>query len=53
VIIDRSPTIHGILLQHPVPDHIDERAAFEAIVAGKDLEIARAVSTNSGSHGSI
>jgi methylenetetrahydrofolate dehydrogenase (NADP+) / methenyltetrahydrofolate cyclohydrolase len=40
VIIDRSPTIHGILLQHPVPDHIDERAAaFEAIVVGNDLEI--------------
>jgi methylenetetrahydrofolate dehydrogenase (NADP+)/methenyltetrahydrofolate cyclohydrolase len=24
-------TVHGILLQHPVPGHIDERAAFEAI----------------------
>ena len=22
--------VHGILLQHPVPRHIDERAAFEA-----------------------
>ena len=36
--------VHGILLQHPVPSHIDERAGFEAIVAAKDVdgEIGRA-----------
>lgn len=33
-----DPTIHGILLQHPVPRHIDERAAFEAIAPGKDVD---------------
>ncbi|MFB9330367.1 bifunctional 5,10-methylenetetrahydrofolate dehydrogenase/5,10-methenyltetrahydrofolate cyclohydrolase [Paenibacillus aurantiacus] len=30
--------VHGILLQHPVPHHIDERAAFEAIAIGKDVD---------------
>jgi methylenetetrahydrofolate dehydrogenase (NADP+)/methenyltetrahydrofolate cyclohydrolase len=30
--------VHGILLQHPVPPHIDERAAFEAIAPGKDVD---------------
>jgi methylenetetrahydrofolate dehydrogenase (NADP+) / methenyltetrahydrofolate cyclohydrolase len=31
-------TIDGILLQHPVPDHVDERSAFEAIAPGKDVD---------------
>jgi methylenetetrahydrofolate dehydrogenase (NADP+)/methenyltetrahydrofolate cyclohydrolase len=30
--------VDGILVQHPVPAHIDERAAFEAIAAGKDVD---------------
>lgn len=30
--------VHGILLQHPVPNHIDERAAFEAISIDKDVD---------------
>lgn len=30
--------ISGILLQHPVPHHIDERAAFEAIAPAKDVD---------------
>lgn len=30
--------VDGILLQHPVPDHIDERAAFEAIAPAKDVD---------------
>jgi methylenetetrahydrofolate dehydrogenase (NADP+) / methenyltetrahydrofolate cyclohydrolase len=30
--------VHGILLQHPVGEHIDERAAFEAIAPGKDVD---------------
>lgn len=33
-----DPAVHGILLQHPVPSHIDERAAFEAIAAEKDVD---------------
>jgi methylenetetrahydrofolate dehydrogenase (NADP+) / methenyltetrahydrofolate cyclohydrolase len=33
-----DPDVHGILLQHPVPSHIDERAAFEAIAPHKDVD---------------
>ncbi|WP_406470852.1 bifunctional 5,10-methylenetetrahydrofolate dehydrogenase/5,10-methenyltetrahydrofolate cyclohydrolase [Streptomyces sp. NBC_01615] len=33
-----DPTVHGILLQHPVGPHIDERAAFEAIAPDKDVD---------------
>jgi methylenetetrahydrofolate dehydrogenase (NADP+) / methenyltetrahydrofolate cyclohydrolase len=33
-----DPDVHGILLQHPVPGHIDERAAFEAIAPAKDVD---------------
>jgi methylenetetrahydrofolate dehydrogenase (NADP+)/methenyltetrahydrofolate cyclohydrolase len=33
-----DPEVHGILLQHPVPPQIDERAAFEAIAPGKDVD---------------
>ena len=33
-----DPAVHGILLQHPVPGHIDERAAFEAIPSQKDVD---------------
>ncbi|QQE77230.1 bifunctional 5,10-methylenetetrahydrofolate dehydrogenase/5,10-methenyltetrahydrofolate cyclohydrolase [Alicyclobacillus sp. SO9] len=33
-----DPGVHGILLQHPVPRHIEERAAFEAIVPEKDVD---------------
>ncbi|MFC0625847.1 bifunctional 5,10-methylenetetrahydrofolate dehydrogenase/5,10-methenyltetrahydrofolate cyclohydrolase [Kribbella deserti] len=33
-----DPAVHGILVQHPVPAHIDERAAFEAIDPAKDVD---------------
>ncbi|MFF0000570.1 bifunctional 5,10-methylenetetrahydrofolate dehydrogenase/5,10-methenyltetrahydrofolate cyclohydrolase [Streptomyces avermitilis] len=33
-----DPEVHGILLQHPCGPHIDERAAFEAIAPGKDVD---------------
>ncbi|MDR2729107.1 MAG: bifunctional methylenetetrahydrofolate dehydrogenase/methenyltetrahydrofolate cyclohydrolase FolD [Chitinispirillales bacterium] len=33
-----DPLTDGILLQHPVPRHIDERAAFEAISLAKDVD---------------
>jgi methylenetetrahydrofolate dehydrogenase (NADP+) / methenyltetrahydrofolate cyclohydrolase len=36
--LSADPGVHGILLQHPVPAHIDERAAFEAIAPGKDVD---------------
>lgn len=31
-------TVHGILVQHPVPAPIDRRAAFEAIPVSKDVD---------------
>lgn len=36
--LSADPDVHGILLQHPVPEQIDERAAFEAIAPGKDVD---------------
>jgi methylenetetrahydrofolate dehydrogenase (NADP+)/methenyltetrahydrofolate cyclohydrolase len=33
-----DPGVHGILLQHPMGPHIDERAAFEAIAPRKDVD---------------
>ncbi|MFI2433441.1 bifunctional 5,10-methylenetetrahydrofolate dehydrogenase/5,10-methenyltetrahydrofolate cyclohydrolase [Streptomyces sp. NPDC018693] len=36
--LSSDPTVHGILLQHPMGDHIDERAAFEAIAPEKDVD---------------
>jgi len=36
--LSADPDVHGILLQHPVPRHIDERAAFEAIAPAKDVD---------------
>ncbi len=36
--LSEDPEVHGILLQHPVPGHIDERAAFEAIAPGEDVD---------------
>lgn len=36
--LNRNPDVHGILLQHPVPAHIDERACFDAIHLSKDVD---------------
>ncbi|MEV0981415.1 bifunctional 5,10-methylenetetrahydrofolate dehydrogenase/5,10-methenyltetrahydrofolate cyclohydrolase [Streptomyces sp. NPDC049915] len=36
--LSADPSVHGILLQHPVGDHIDERASFEAIAPEKDVD---------------
>ncbi|MFC7548641.1 bifunctional 5,10-methylenetetrahydrofolate dehydrogenase/5,10-methenyltetrahydrofolate cyclohydrolase [Plantactinospora sp. GCM10030261] len=36
--LSADPEVHGILLQHPVPRHVDERAAFEAIAPHKDVD---------------
>ena len=36
--LNRDPKVHGILLQHPVPAHIDERQCFDAIGLDKDLD---------------
>lgn len=36
--LNEDSAVHGILLQHPVPHHIDERAAFDAIAIEKDVD---------------
>lgn len=36
--LNQDPSVHGILLQHPVPAHIDERLAFETIDIEKDVD---------------
>jgi methylenetetrahydrofolate dehydrogenase (NADP+)/methenyltetrahydrofolate cyclohydrolase len=36
--LNDNPNCHGILLQHPVPSQIDERACFDAIAAEKDVD---------------
>lgn len=36
--LNEDPLVHGILLQHPVPNQIDERAAFDAISIDKDVD---------------
>lgn len=36
--LNDDPEVYGILLQHPVPEQIDERAAFDAIALDKDVD---------------
>ncbi len=36
--LNNNPDVHGILLQHPVPAQIDERACFDAIALNKDVD---------------
>ncbi|SHG24843.1 methylenetetrahydrofolate dehydrogenase (NADP+) / methenyltetrahydrofolate cyclohydrolase [Microbulbifer donghaiensis] len=36
--LNANPNVHGILLQHPVPAQIDERACFDAISLEKDVD---------------
>jgi methylenetetrahydrofolate dehydrogenase (NADP+)/methenyltetrahydrofolate cyclohydrolase len=36
--LNKDKNVHGILLQHPVPRHIDERKCFEAIALAKDVD---------------
>lgn len=38
VRLNANPDVHGILLQHPVPHQIDERACFDAIALEKDVD---------------
>jgi len=37
-VLNRDSSVNGILLQHPVPKHIDERACFDAIALEKDVD---------------
>jgi methylenetetrahydrofolate dehydrogenase (NADP+) / methenyltetrahydrofolate cyclohydrolase len=36
--LNENQDVFGILLQHPVPDQIDERVAFDAIALEKDVD---------------
>ncbi len=36
--LSEDDTVHGILIQHPIPAPIDKRAAFEAIPLRKDVD---------------
>jgi methylenetetrahydrofolate dehydrogenase (NADP+)/methenyltetrahydrofolate cyclohydrolase len=36
--LNDDPDVQGILLQHPVPSHIDERRCFDAIRLDKDVD---------------
>jgi methylenetetrahydrofolate dehydrogenase (NADP+)/methenyltetrahydrofolate cyclohydrolase len=36
--LNHDKSVHGILLQHPVPGHIDERKAFDSISTEKDVD---------------
>jgi methylenetetrahydrofolate dehydrogenase (NADP+) / methenyltetrahydrofolate cyclohydrolase len=36
--LNADPDVHGILLQHPVPDHINERQCFDRIDIRKDVD---------------
>ena len=36
--LNRDENVHGILLQHPVPAHIDEMACFLSIDVSKDVD---------------
>jgi methylenetetrahydrofolate dehydrogenase (NADP+)/methenyltetrahydrofolate cyclohydrolase len=36
--LSQDPVVDGILVQHPVPAHVDERAVFEAIAPDNDVD---------------
>lgn len=36
--LNDNPDVHGILLQHPVPEHINERLCFDEIKLSKDVD---------------
>ena len=36
--LNGNPNCHGILLQHPVPEQIDERMCFDSIALEKDVD---------------
>ena len=36
--LNRNPSVHGILVQAPLPRHLDERAAFNSVSPEKDVD---------------
>ncbi len=41
--LNADPTVHGILVQSPLPDHIDEDALVDRIDPGKDVDGFQAI----------
>ena len=44
-VLNQDPTVHGILVQLPLPDHIDPRKVIEAIDPEKDMDCFSVVIT--------
>lgn len=42
--LSEDPSVDGILVQHPAPAHVDERAVFEAVGTVKDVDGVTAAS---------
>jgi methylenetetrahydrofolate dehydrogenase (NADP+)/methenyltetrahydrofolate cyclohydrolase len=36
--LNADPAVHGVLIQHPLPKHLDEDAALEALGSEKDVD---------------
>ncbi len=36
--LNRDPSVHGVLIQHPLPSHIDEDACLNALDPDKDVD---------------
>ncbi len=36
--LNANPSVHGVLVQHPLPKHLDEEAALIALGANKDVD---------------
>lgn len=41
--LNADPKIHGILVQLPLPRHLDEKAVIERILPSKDVDAFHAV----------
>ena len=37
-VLNRNPGIHGILVQAPLPDHMDDRTVFNHVAPAKDVD---------------
>jgi len=54
--LNNDPEVHGILVQLPLPDHIDEKTIIEAIAPEKDVDGFHAINAGrlmNGEHGAL
>lgn len=49
--LNNNKDVDGILLQHPIPKHIDERKCFDAIALNKDVDGVNSASFGAFSNG--